>query len=331
MEKFDIYKLTDNFSTYAHVASREIISNKVEHPFFSVVIPTYKRSSTLELSVQSALQQQGVDDYEILIVNNDPAGGQGKTREILEELSNEKISYFVNEENIGLCGNWNRCISLARGEYIVMLHDDDLISPWLLQSLREAIRVKNNPGIIGVGFQNFNAETVPKFEKPEEIVYRKLSKKSFFFGKNINIAGMTFRRDIALKIGGFADEYYPNEDTIFIYQGILCSSVMNIENVLAGYRIEMNATLSGDTLQNIILLTEKTRRSIARHEPFAKRWLNWFDSEYFYQYIDGAQRHWSLQLDYKELCDMASVKYKKINRCKYLFMRILIYMQHRFG
>lgn len=331
MGTFDIYERVNHFQRYAHVKSREIISNKVEKPFFTIMIPTYKRASTLEVSLQSALQQVDADDYEILVVNNDPEGDTGETRELLEKISDTRVAYYVNEENIGLCGNWNRSIDLAKGKYIVMLHDDDLISPWCLQSLRQAIQEKNHPGIIGVGYHNFNSKALPEFEKPNRLAYRDLTKKSFFFGRNINIAGMTFRKDVALEIGGFADYYYPNEDTIFIYQGILHSSVINIENILAGYRIEMNATLSGDTLQNIILLTEKTRRCIAKHEAFAGRWMRHFDSEYFYQYVDGANRHWSLDMDYRELCNLAGVPYKKINRCKYMLMHLLEYMECLLG
>lgn len=330
-ETVDLYEQIDHFPVYAHVASKEIISNKVERPYFTIMIPTYKRASTLEVSVQSALGQIDEDNYEILVVNNDPDGVTGETRDLLEKLQDDRISYFVNEQNIGLCGNWNRCVDLARGEYIVMLHDDDLLSPYCLRSLREAIQANHNPGIIGVGFHNFDSDSLPEFAEPGSLSYQNVTKRSFFFGRYINIAGMTFRKDIALQIGGFADKYYPNEDTIFIYQGILCSSVIQVENILAGYRIEMNATLSGDTLQDIILLTEKTRRCIAEHEPFARRWLKLFDLEYFYQYIDGANRHWSAELDHKKLCDLASVKYKKINKLKYMLMRILEQIERRLG
>ena len=30
-------------------------------------------------------------------------------------------------KNIGMIGNWNRLYTLARGEWVVMLHDDDLL------------------------------------------------------------------------------------------------------------------------------------------------------------------------------------------------------------
>jgi len=34
-----------------------------------------------------------------------------------------------NERNLGLQGNWNRCLALARGEYMTLLPGDDVLYP----------------------------------------------------------------------------------------------------------------------------------------------------------------------------------------------------------
>ena len=184
----DFYEFRDNFKTYKHVKSELIFSGKVDKPDISIFIPTYKRAETLKVSIESAINQIGDHDYEILVVNNDPEGVNGDTKDLLEELRDDKIYYYVNKENMGLCGNWNRGVELARGQYVVMIHDDDMLSPWFLSSLVQAIDATGKPDIIGVSFVNFDSSHMPDFREPGELKYREVTKQSYFFGRYINRA-----------------------------------------------------------------------------------------------------------------------------------------------
>ncbi|CAM2917960.1 glycosyltransferase [Rariglobus hedericola] len=37
------------------------------------------------------------------------------------------VNYIKNSVNIGMFGNWNKCIALASGEWVHILHDDDMV------------------------------------------------------------------------------------------------------------------------------------------------------------------------------------------------------------
>ena len=323
----DFYEFRDNFTTYKHVKSDLIIAGKVDRPDISIFIPTYKRAETLKVSIESAINQLGDHNYEIIVVNNDPEGVHGDTKDLLEELCNDKIYYYVNEENMGLCGNWNRGVELSRGQYVAMIHDDDMLSPWFLSSIVQTIDATGKPDIIAVSFVNFDSSHMPHFKEPGELKYREVTKQSYFFGRYINIAGMTVRRDSILKIGGYADEYLPNEDSVLIYHALLMGRVLNIENVLAGYRQEVNMSLSGDTMKRIIEEVEYTRRIIAKHESFARKWMNCFDKEYIYRYTVNANRHWGLSIDPNEIFSMVGLSQKPISKLKYDVMRGLLKLE----
>jgi glycosyltransferase involved in cell wall biosynthesis len=68
-------------------------------------------------------------DYEILVVDNN---SQDDTEEKIRRFAGNQLSYIKNQHNIGMIQNWNRCIDLARGKYICILHSDDYIEPQLL-------------------------------------------------------------------------------------------------------------------------------------------------------------------------------------------------------
>ncbi len=101
--------------------------------YVSICIPTYNGARYLEACLDSVLSQT-YKDIEILAIDD---GSMDATIEILERYaaSDPRIRLVRNEHNLGLVGNWNRCIELARGEWIKFVFQDDLISPNCLEKL----------------------------------------------------------------------------------------------------------------------------------------------------------------------------------------------------
>lgn len=325
--KEDLYTFGSHFEKYSSVASIPLKVNKVKKPFFTILIPTYKRTEIIEETIQSALFQQTFGkEYEIVIVDNNPETKFDAERSIYQD---GRISYFVNQKNIGLCGNWNRGIELSKGKYIVMLHDDDILGPYCLKNLYLAIRDNHYPGMVGCGIVNFSEVKELSFTVPEKLSYRRITKRGFFFGRYIGICGMTFQKKLARKIGGFNESYYPNEDTNFIYQMLLVSSIIKIENSLAGYRKGVNLSLQGNTMREIIRKMELTRKNIAEHEIFARLWMHFFDKEYLYSYIISANRTWNMQMDYQEVFAECGFENSRISKIKYNIMCILLKIENR--
>ena len=317
----DIYTFYNSFEIYKDIKSDLVIEGRVDNPKITIFIPTYKRADTLEVTVKSALSQITDSEFEILIVNNDPEEGCQETKELLERIADKRIYYYENRDNIGLCGNWNRGIELSRSEYVSMIHDDDILSPYFVDAVLKAIE-DTHAGILGVDYFNFTSMNMPIFTSPTKLKYSYISKQSFFFGKYINIAGMTVRRDLVLALGGYSEEYYPNEDTILIYQAIIQDNVIKINHPLAGYRKEINLSLSDGTMRNIVLIMEKTRRNIAKQEEFAEKWMRKYDKEFLYQYILGANNSWGVDLNYKDIFEEVGMLGERPSKIKLLLMKI---------
>ena len=45
--------------------------------------------------------------------------------------------YYKNEKILGMLGNWNRGIELARAPFVTYCHDDDMLLPSALSRLME--------------------------------------------------------------------------------------------------------------------------------------------------------------------------------------------------
>ena len=120
----------DALADCSHVGVRQTHDGASAAPRLTIGIPTFRRLPLLVEAVRSAAAQRGVGSFEILITDNDPgSSGWAGLVEAAPDLRNAPIRYVINAENIGMFGNWNRCIELARGEWLTILNDDDLLDP----------------------------------------------------------------------------------------------------------------------------------------------------------------------------------------------------------
>ena len=122
--KPDYFGYENNFKKYENIKSNLIIEGRVKNPKITIAIPTYRRVELLKEALLSVINQKDYSNYNIIVVDNDDSENRDVEKMILA-LNSEKISYYKNEKNIGVFGNWNRCIELADGEYFSLLNDDD--------------------------------------------------------------------------------------------------------------------------------------------------------------------------------------------------------------
>jgi len=101
-----------------------------ELPLVSICIPAYN-PRFLKEALQSALNQEYLN-FEIIV--SDDSHGEA-IQKIVVSLSDERIRYFKNAQNIGAWENYLRCIFYARGKYIKYLNDDDLLHPQCLKKM----------------------------------------------------------------------------------------------------------------------------------------------------------------------------------------------------
>ena len=238
----------DNFKKYKHVESFLCYEhpNIVKNPKVSIMIPTYKRPDILPDSISSAINQLGFYDYEVVVVDND-ANGEFDLEQIVFRYDSMRLRYFRNAENIGMFGNWNRCIELARGELVTILNDDDYLDPcWLntllsLQKERRLVscRTKKFKNISEIS--NFNGDA-------SSSKYKELTIKNMYIGMWTNgTLGTIFHKRALLALGGFNEAFYPISDYVLCSKYILEYGGIVQNNVLSSYRIMDNESLKLST------------------------------------------------------------------------------------
>ncbi len=100
----------------------------------TVCIPAYNSARYIAAAIESVLMQSFAD-FELLVIDDCSTDG---TRELVAGFAarDRRISFRLNDRNLGMVENWNRCLQLARGEYVRFLFGDDLLcSPEALECM----------------------------------------------------------------------------------------------------------------------------------------------------------------------------------------------------
>ena len=211
----------------------------------TIAIPTYRRKDLLIKSIESALNQLDYNDYETLIVDNDSEDLykiEEEVKKLCVKYKNKNIRYYRNKENLGMTGNWNKCIELSLGEYITILNDDDVLYNNYLKEVSKLI--ENDKAI----FFNVDIEKnniILKKEINKGIYRKRITIYDLFLGYPIaSTLGILFRRETLLKIGAFKERYYPTIDSNLLLDYVLEAGAIFYRKKVSGvYRINTtNAT-----------------------------------------------------------------------------------------
>jgi glycosyltransferase involved in cell wall biosynthesis len=99
------------------------------HPLVSVCIPLYNAKTFVGDTVDSVLRQT-YQNWELIITDDLSTDGSW---DIAVSYRDERIRCFRNQERLGAEGNWNRALSMAKGDYVKLLCHDDLLAPTCLE------------------------------------------------------------------------------------------------------------------------------------------------------------------------------------------------------
>jgi hypothetical protein len=110
----------------------------VAEPLVSVCLPTFNGAEHLSACLERVLAQT-VNDLEILVVDD---ASTDRTHEIAAAaaLADPRVRVERNRSNLGLVPNWNRCLALARGQWVKFVFQDDLLELDCVDHLLRAAR-----------------------------------------------------------------------------------------------------------------------------------------------------------------------------------------------
>lgn len=127
-----------SYEEVVHHAERASVSP--DRPLLSLTIPTFNRYAFLAELLDALLPQIPQDgSVELLVSDN---ASTDATFEIVANFHSRGLPLrsVRNPENIGADANFLQCLSLARGKYVWVLGDDDLVLPKAVPQILSLLR-----------------------------------------------------------------------------------------------------------------------------------------------------------------------------------------------
>ncbi|MFB0546161.1 MAG: glycosyltransferase, partial [Anaerolineae bacterium] len=184
----------------------------------SVCLPSYNYARFLGECMASVLAQTH-GNFELIVVDDCSTDDSDR---IIRSFSDSRIRYARNEANIGMVRNWNRCLSLARGDYVCFLCADDTFLPRKLEVQVDLLDRYPEVGLVhsdgysidaaGEATRLFRSRFPLDLQEYLSLDHIHVSPEEFkrlVAGYNyIHFSNAMFRRECYQAVGGF-DEGFP--------------------------------------------------------------------------------------------------------------------------
>ena len=233
------------------------------NPLISVCVPVFNGKKHLKECLDSCISQTFAN-YEIIICDD---GSSDKSISICEEYvaKHKQIKFVKNEKNLGLLGNWNKCVELANGTWIKFLFQDDVMNANCLEEFfknatagvelivckrnfllddsatedvkdyyQNRVRTLENTGHFTSN--DFNAQTISKIANEHPSL-------NFIGEPSLTM----FKKEALLKVGGFDNELKQICDLEFLLRLASVFGLRYIPQQLCAFRIHSSST----TVKNV--------------------------------------------------------------------------------
>ena len=135
----------------------------------SICIPTYNRAQHLSNCLQSLISMRKPEGFQFEICISDN-GSNDNTKEVVNNAKKEiRINYNRNESNLGIARNFLKVVSMAKGEFVWLIGDDDLLLPHSLDTLEVLFNNHKTVNFFYINSYLLDTDYILSFPQPFDI------------------------------------------------------------------------------------------------------------------------------------------------------------------
>lgn len=236
----------------------------------AVVIPTYRRPELLLRAIRSAFAagRPGLEISVTVVDNHSPEDVAGTVR---SEFG-DRVLVEVNERNIGVTGNWNRCREVGQSsgaDYWMLLEDDNYLDARFFELTMERVEQDAEIDVVFTACEEFSDEGERSVWRPwsvngGELPAAKLQERELLcwaFTCPVRISAMVVRsRAELIGLPRFTDEHYSCQDVSGLLGLMLkARAVTYIDEALMSYYINPRSVTASARTDASLVLSELLR------------------------------------------------------------------------
>ncbi|WP_108775256.1 glycosyltransferase family 2 protein [Lactimicrobium massiliense] len=248
-------------------------------PLVSVCIPAYNNAAYIGETI-SCILNQTYQNIELVICDDKSTDD---TVAVVKKFHDPRIKLFLNENNLGMAGNWNNCLNRCRGEYIKLICADDMLETNALE--KEVRALIDNPSAVmsesDTQFRDLCGNTKGEYHryKKSGLIEGKQVARACLFSKNWFGAPLnnTFRRSVLKSVKGFDPSFKYILDYDFFIRIACLGKIYIIHEPLNYFRLR-NDSNTGK------VLSSEGQAYLSEHKLLLKKHrdnlhISWLDFE----------------------------------------------------
>jgi glycosyltransferase involved in cell wall biosynthesis len=253
----------------------------------SVIMPVYNGAKFMKNTI-TQIKAQTFSGFKCYLIDDYSSDNSVKIME--KEISGDaRFVLIKNQQNLGKPKTLNKGLELARGEYVLMLDDDDEYLPTMFEDLYQRARKDDldvaicnlehydlDEGIYGndvLDFSKIKQDEVYSVETlPKDVFILKLTYSTLW--------NKLFKLELVQKIGLEFEDFFPADDTLFTLKALCAAKKIGfIKKTLIVWKINdpnsgMGALARNDGYKNVIKIYDEMEKVLRQNGI----WQNWKSS-----------------------------------------------------
>lgn len=180
-------------------------------PFWSVMVTVYDRPQNVERVLGSILSQADEQMQIAVVCDHSDPETQRRIAAETHRAGRGRVEFLAESTRIGHPSIFNRCIELARGRWVHILHDDDWVEPGYYREIRAGIEAEPSAGAA------FCQHSIVEHGPKEPITWRSWVEREtpglvadwlerIAVECRVQFSAMAVRRDVYEAVGGFCPD-----------------------------------------------------------------------------------------------------------------------------
>lgn len=207
-------------------------------PTISIVVPCYNTPEKYLAPLIESVLGQTYSSWQLILADG---SSKAESNQLIKEYADkdDKITYKKVGKNLGIVGNTNAGLEVAKGEYIAFMDHDDVLSPYALAEVATAINNEPKTDLIYSDEDKLSddgkARSIPFF-KPDW-------SPELLLGVNYITHFVVARKSLVDKIGGLREGFDGAQDYDFLLRITeQTDKIKHIPKILYHWRLAEGST-----------------------------------------------------------------------------------------
>lgn len=205
-------------------------------PLVTIAIPTFNRARSYLPQALTCAIGQTYANLEIIVSDN---RSTDDTPDFMARQTDSRIRYYRQEKPITPNDNFNFCLAQARGEYFLLLLDDELIDAQFVAACMAALGERDDVGLIRTGLRtiDMNGNVLSEVRNSATALSLPDFFLAWFAGRtSLYLCNTLFKTTLLRAVGGLRSRHNLFQDVLAQVRVAAVSSRIDVENVLASTR-----------------------------------------------------------------------------------------------